>query len=169
VDQREAGIGATPWWRGARGEWYVVVQVILFGLIGLAPLARWGTPGWPEPWGVVARAAGLALGAAGGLLVLAGAAGLGRHLSALPHPKDDAELIEGGAYRLARHPIYGGILLGATGWGLLTHSGWALAFTALLFGWFELKTRREEAQLAKKFAGYAEYRRRTKKFIPYLY
>jgi len=147
----------------------VVVQFILFGLIALAPLAQWGQPGWPVPWGWAARIAGLALGAAGGLLALAGLLGLGRNLSALPHPKDDAELVERGAYRLVRHPIYGGLLLGASGWGLLTNSGWALVFAAALFGWFELKSRREEARLRAKFAGYAAYQQRTKKFFPYLY
>jgi len=159
----------SPWWKGKRGEWYVVGQFVLFGLIALAPLANWGGPGWPAPWGWAARIAGVLLGAAGGVLGLIGLLGLGRNLSVLPHPLDDAQLVEHGAYRLVRHPIYGGLLLGAFGWGLLMNSGWALLFSAALLGWFELKTRREEARLAEKFAGYADYRRRTKKFFPWIY
>jgi protein-S-isoprenylcysteine O-methyltransferase Ste14 len=158
-----------PWWKGTRGEWYVVVQIVLFGLIALAPLAGLGKPGWLPPWGLAARIVGLALGIAGGALALAGLVGLGRNLSALPHPKDDAELVEHGAYRLVRHPIYGGLLLGAFGWGLLANSALTLAFAAALLVLFELKTRREEAQMARKFAGYADYQRRARKFIPFIY
>jgi protein-S-isoprenylcysteine O-methyltransferase Ste14 len=159
----------SPWWKGERGEWFVVGQFILFGVIAAAPLAGWGRPGWPAPWGWAARIAGLVLGAAGGALALAGLLGLGRNLSALPHPLEDANLVEHGAYRFARHPIYGGLLLGAFGWGLVTHSGLALLFAGALFGWFELKSQREEARLLEKFAGYADYRRRTKKFFPWIY
>jgi protein-S-isoprenylcysteine O-methyltransferase Ste14 len=162
-------MSTTPWWHGKRGEWYVIVQMLLFGLIALAPLAGLGGPGWPAPWGLIARVLGFVLGAAGGLLALAGLLGLGRNLSALPHPKDDAEMVERGPYRLVRHPIYGGLLLGAFGWGLLTNSLLTLVFAAALLVLFELKSRREEAQLARKFAGYVEYQRRVRKFIPFLY
>ena len=77
--------------------------------------------------------------------------------------------METGAYRLARHPIYGGIILGSVGWGLLTASPLALGLAAVLFGFFDLKSRREEAWLAERFGGYAAYRTRTKRFIPWLY
>jgi protein-S-isoprenylcysteine O-methyltransferase Ste14 len=158
-----------PWWKGTRGEWFVIVQMVLFGLIALAPLAQWGAPGWLAPWGLAARGVGLALGLAGGLLALAGLLGLGRNLSALPHPKDDAEMVEHGPYRLVRHPIYGGLLLGAFGWGLLANSGLTLALAAALLVLFELKTRREEAQLVNKFPAYAGYQRRARKFFPFIY
>ncbi|MCC6190438.1 MAG: isoprenylcysteine carboxylmethyltransferase family protein [Anaerolineales bacterium] len=156
-----------PWWKNGRGEWFVVAQMVLFGLIALAPLA--GAPGWPAPWGPAARFAGLSFGLAGGLLALAGIIALGRNLSALPYPKDDAELVERGPYRFVRHPIYGGLLLGAFGWGLLTNSFLTLALAAALLVLFELKTRREEAQLARRFPDYAGYRRRVRKFFPFLY
>jgi protein-S-isoprenylcysteine O-methyltransferase Ste14 len=158
-----------PWWKGKRGEWYVVAQVVLFGLIALGPVAGLGRPGWPAPLGLAARIIGLTLGMAGGALALAGLAGLGRNLSALPHPKDDAEFVERGPYRWVRHPIYGGLLLSAFGWGLLANSGLTLGFAAALLALFELKSRREEAHLARKFAGYADYQRRVRKFFPFIY
>jgi protein-S-isoprenylcysteine O-methyltransferase Ste14 len=158
-----------PWWKGARGEWYVVAQFILIGLILAASV--WLTPdrSWPAPWHGLATGAGLLLGAAGLALSLAGLAALGRNLTALPHPKDDAELVEAGAYRLVRHPIYSGLVLGALGWSLLLHSPPALLLSLGLLVLFDLKSRREERFLARRFPGYASYQRRVKKLIPFVY
>jgi protein-S-isoprenylcysteine O-methyltransferase Ste14 len=154
---------------GRRGEGYVVVQFILLGLIALAPLVQLGGV-WPEPLGLAARVVGGLLIVAGGALALAGLLHLGvDNLSALPHPKAEAQLIEGGIYGVVRHPIYGGLVAGAAGWGLLTHSLLALALAAALWAWFELKTRFEEAGLRAKFAAYPAYARRVRKFWPYVY
>jgi protein-S-isoprenylcysteine O-methyltransferase Ste14 len=157
-----------PWWKGTRGEWYLIAQLVLFALIGLAPLAP-GQPGWPSPWSLVARGLGLALGLAGFALAAAGLAGLGRNLSPLPHPKDDAVLVEGGVYGLVRHPIYAGLIIGALGWALLTNSLLALALAVALLAFFDIKSRREERALLARFPKYAEYRRRVRKFFPYVY
>lgn len=78
-------------------------------------------------------------------------------------------MIEGGIYGIVRRPIYGGLVAGAAGWGLLTHSLVALALAAALWAWFELKTRFEETGLRAKFTGYAAYARRVRKFWPYIY
>ena len=51
----------------------------------------------------------------------------GENLTPFPEPLPGARLVESGAYRLVRHPIYGGLILGALGWGLLTASPLALA------------------------------------------
>ena len=48
----------------ARGEWYFIAQLVLFGLILLAPLAP-GQPAWPSPLSLAARGLGLLLGLAG--------------------------------------------------------------------------------------------------------
>jgi protein-S-isoprenylcysteine O-methyltransferase Ste14 len=157
-----------PWWKGARGEWYVVAQFALFGLIALAPLVP-GQPAWPAPWSLEARVAGLLLGLAGLMLAMAGLFGLGANLSVLPRPKDDASLVQGGAYGLVRHPIYAGLIQGACGWGLLSNSWLALAGALALVLLFDLKARREEAWLAARFPGYRDYQRRVRKFLPFIY
>ena len=161
-------MSSTPWWRGARGEWYFVVQLVLFALILLAPLAP-GQLAWPAAVSLPLRAAGLVIAAVGGGLGLAGLLGLGRNLSVLPHPKDDAELVQGGVYGLVRHPIYAGLIIGALGWALLTNSLAALALAVVLFVFFDIKSRREERQLRARFADYAAYQRRVRKFFPFLY
>ncbi len=154
---------------GQRGEWYVVAQFILFGLIFISPFAFSGAGRWPSPWSTLALVAGLLLGLAGGLLALAGVLNLGSNLTAVPYPKEDAVMVEKGAYRLVRHPIYAGILLGALGWGLLTNSLPTLFLVVALFLLFDVKARQEEAWLREKYTNYADYQRRVKKLIPFVY
>ena len=54
---------------------------------------------------------GLATIVAGLSLSLAGSRALGSALTPFPRPRDDAAFREDGVYALARHPIYGGVLL----------------------------------------------------------
>lgn len=158
-----------PWWTGARGEWYVVAQVGFFLLVALGPRELAGLPRWGTPWSWASLALGLALGIAGGALALVGLLHLGRNLTALPHPKDDASLVEDGAYGLVRHPIYSGLVLAAFGWGCLQNSALTLGYALILLIFFDIKSRREERWLAAKFPGYPAYQQRVRKLIPWLY
>ncbi|MFZ1400380.1 MAG: methyltransferase [Candidatus Promineifilaceae bacterium] len=158
-----------PWWKGPNGEWYVVIQFLLFGLVAFAPASLPGQAGWSGAWRTVSVVAGLALGGVGGVLVLAGLLNLGRNLTAVPRPKDDAQMVAHGAYRMVRHPIYSGIILGALGLGLL-RGGWlALVYGLILFLFFDIKSRREELWLREKYGDYADYQQRVRKLIPFVY
>jgi protein-S-isoprenylcysteine O-methyltransferase Ste14 len=109
---------------------------------------------------------GAALLAAGGALAAGGLVALGRSLTPFPEPREGAELVEHGAYGLVRHPIYGGMLLAATGWSL-RRSPRALVPTALLGALWTAKARREEELLAARFPAYADYASRTRRgFVP---
>ena len=68
-----------------------------------------------------------------------------------------------------RHPIYSGLSLAAFGWSLIWNSIAALVATLLLLAFFDIKARREERWLEEKFTGYAAYRSRVKKLIPFVY
>ena len=151
---------------GPRGEGWVVIQVVLYVLVLAAGSVRVPVDGAPA----------VLLGVAGGVLIVAGlslaARGLRdlRHsMTALPHPRDGAELVETGAYRLVRHPIYGGTVLAAAGWGLVTASPLALLGAVALLFFFRLKSEREEAWLRQRYPGYGEYAGRTRRMIPWLY
>jgi len=163
------GSQRAPWWRGARGEWYVVVQAFLFALIALGPRSLPGSPPWSEPAATFATWAGVALMLLGGPLAVAGLLSLGPSLTALPYPTDDARLVETGPYAIVRHPIYSGLVLGAVGWGLFLHSWLVLGYAVALFALFDLKSRREERWLCERFPAYAQYQTRVKKLIPWLY
>ncbi len=158
-----------PWWKNTRGEWFVVFQTFLFALIAFGPGWIDARPDLPDGWRAAALVAGLALDAIGLLLALAGLWWLGDNLSALPHPKDDATLVESGPYRVVRHPIYSGLIVGAFGWALMNTSLLTLVYAAILLAFFDVKSRREERWLARKFPDYAAYQARVAKLIPLIY
>jgi protein-S-isoprenylcysteine O-methyltransferase Ste14 len=157
------------WWKNSRGEWFVVLQTILFALIALGPESIDVRPGLPSGVRETALAVGGVLAGAGLLLALAGLWWLGDNLSVFPHPKDDATLVQSGAYGIVRHPIYSGLITGAFGWALLNTSVVTLMYAGVLLVFFDIKSRREERWLARKFPEYAAYQRRVHKLIPFVY
>ena len=158
-----------PWWKGSRGEWYVVAQLVLMALVFFGPRRWGGWPPWPFPWPVASRAAGVALAAAGLALFLAGIVSLGRGLTPFPHPGERAALVAWGPFALVRHPIYGGGIVLALGWALLVRGWCTLLYVAVLAVFLDLKSRREERWLVERFPEYADYRRRVRRLIPFVY
>lgn len=148
---------------GARGEGWFLIQLLLFALIVAA--GRIGV--WPAPAWV--RASGALLLAAGGVFGTFGVLALGRNLSPFPKPIAGGRLVTSGVYRIVRHPIYTGLILGTLGWSLLVGSLVGLGLAVVLFVFFDLKSRREEAWLATSYPEYPAYRSRTKKLIPWVY
>jgi protein-S-isoprenylcysteine O-methyltransferase Ste14 len=154
---------------GPRGEGWVIAQLVLLAIIGWAGLGSVADAGVPGPWGPLSLLVGLLAIAAGSLLAARGSWDLRSSFSPFPRPVDGAPLIETGAYRLVRHPIYSGLILGAVGWALVTSSLVALVSAGLLFVLFAAKGRREEAWLAEIHPDYAAYQRRTRRLIPGIY
>jgi len=114
--------------------------------------------------------------AMGGLLMFAGAglmvaafANLGKGLTPLPYPKDSGQLIQTGVYGLVRHPIYCGGFALALGWALLVRGPLTVVYAVLLLLFLDVKSRREERWLSAKFSSYADYRKRVRKLIPFVY
>lgn len=141
----------------------MLAQVVLMALVVAAEILG---PGWPESVAGVLFVAGVALLALGIGLFLAGILALGRSLTPLPKPKEETSLNEGGAYSFVRHPMYGGVILAIAGCSLL-RTPVGLAMTAVAVVFLELKSRREEAWLVARHAGYEAYRQRVRwKFFP---
>lgn len=150
---------------GPRGEGWVAIQGLLLAIVAATGFLG---PSWAGGIRVATSVVGAVLIASGLVLAVRGMRDLRDALTPLPYPRADAELVETGVYALVRHPIYGGLVLGACGWGLFMASPAALAAAALLLGFFELKSRREEAWLERRFSGYAAYRARTRRLIPWI-
>jgi len=159
----------TSWWKGARGEWYVVAQVVLLALVVFGPRTGSGWPTWTSPYTQLGSIGGGALLLLGGLLVVTGIFRLGANLTAVPYPKEQATLIETGPYQLVRHPMYGGAILMALGWGFWVHGWLTISYALILLVFFDIKARREEQWLKAKFSGYAAYQKHVRKLIPFIY
>ena len=157
------------WWRGQRGEWYVVIQFVLFALIAVGPTEWRGWPAWAFPDGWLVSAAGIVLIAGGAALAIAGVLKHGPAVSALPYPREGGTLLHTGPYRFVRHPIYSGAVFIAFGWAIWRHGWLTLVYAALLFLLFDAKARREERWLVEKFPSYTGYQRRVRKLVPFLY
>lgn len=161
---------STQWWRGERGEYWVLGQSILFiGFILLPIYPAIDVDHLPSLWRYVGWGGTGCLGLIAGLLLLLGVMDLGANLTPLPHPKDESTLITIGVYGLVRHPIYSGVILLALAYSCWQ---WSVSHTigaVILLIFFDIKARQEEAWLKTKFAEYESYRSKVKKLIPWVY
>jgi len=157
------------WWTGKRGEWYVVVQVLLMALVFFGPRTMPSFSPWPKPSAALWSLAGGTLLVAGGAFLLAAVFRLRRHLTPLPYPTGGATLIQTGPYALVRHPMYAGGLVLALGWALAVRGWLTLLYIAVFLVFVCVKSRREERWLLERFPGYADYQRRVRRLIPFVY
>jgi protein-S-isoprenylcysteine O-methyltransferase Ste14 len=150
-----------------RGAWYVVVQGILIGLILFGPQGSRLVSS--EPITSILQSCGIAIGLLATVIMVIAVINLGKNLTPLPCPKDNAILIQNGLYQFVRHPIYFGVLLAALAWLLIFSGLYVLAYAIALFFLFDIKARREEVWLVERFPDYRDYQRRVKKLIPAIY
>lgn len=148
----------------ARGGAWVLGQSFLMPLVlALGPL----TPG-PEA-GVRLRTLAWLCFATGAGFGVAGAWVLGRNRTIFPKPNDGSQLICHGVYRLVRHPLYTSLTLLALGWAAWWASWPTLAAGLIQALFLDFKARREETWLRDHFPGYADYARRVRRFVPWVY
>ncbi|QWD93966.1 isoprenylcysteine carboxylmethyltransferase family protein [Polynucleobacter sp. MG-Unter2-18] len=150
-----------------RGAWYVVIQGILIGLILFGPQGSLLISS--EPLASILQSCGIAIGLLATLIMVIAVINLGKNLTPLPCPKNNAILIQNGLYQLVRHPIYFGVLLAALAWLLIFPGIYILIYAIGLFFLFDVKARREEVWLVERFPDYRDYQRRVKKLIPAIY
>jgi protein-S-isoprenylcysteine O-methyltransferase Ste14 len=147
----------------------VVAQFVLFAIIAVAGLRRLVEHGSLTPWGPAVSVVGIVAIVAGCGVAARGMWDLRSALTPFPAPIAGAPIVESGAYRLIRHPIYSGLVLAAIGWGLVAGSTVTIATAGLLFLLFAGKSGREEAWLLAAHPEYGAYQRRTKRLIPWIY
>jgi protein-S-isoprenylcysteine O-methyltransferase Ste14 len=116
------------------------------------------------------RWAGVALALSGSAIRVAGLWSLGKQFSGYVTLQQDHQLVQGGIYRLVRHPMYLGAVIATTGLGLVFRSWlvfailiWNLVFVLLRIG-------QEERLLGERFgAEFESWRRHTWRLFPYVY
>ncbi len=163
------GFSWEGWRTGHRGEYLTLLQgLLLIGFVLLPVYPRVALTLSPPLlvllWGVVGAIAGIAI-----VLILKGLIDLGQSLTPLPYPREDGHLVQTGVYSWVRHPLYGGLCLGAIAWTLVNLSLSHAVFSVILFIFFNIKANREEAWLSEKYPDYPEYQQRVKKLIPGIY
>jgi protein-S-isoprenylcysteine O-methyltransferase Ste14 len=95
---------------------------------------------------------------------------LGSSYSRTLRAEEAQRVVDGGPYRLIRHPGYLGSLLTWTGFGLTSGSLPVVVTVSGLMGRaYRHRIAAEEDLLRRDLAGYVEYSRRTKKLIPFLW
>jgi protein-S-isoprenylcysteine O-methyltransferase Ste14 len=166
---KEWGFSAN-WWRGERGEYWVLGQMLLFIGFILLPvypvvsLDRLSPLGKYTSWGLTGLFSLIAA-----LLLIWGGIELGANLTPLPHPKDDGKLVTTGVYGVVRHPIYSGVIFLAIAYSCWRWSLTHAIGTVILLLFFDIKARKEESWLKNKFSDYNSYQSKVKKLIPWLY
>jgi protein-S-isoprenylcysteine O-methyltransferase Ste14 len=94
---------------------------------------------------------------------------LGRNWSGVVTLKEGHELMERGPYRIVRHPIYTGIITMFFATALAQGHLFGFVGALLMFASFWIKLGDEEKLMLQQFPEqYADYRRRTKRIIPFV-
>ncbi|PLX07296.1 MAG: hypothetical protein C0598_13265 [Marinilabiliales bacterium] len=86
-----------------------------------------------------------------------------------PLIKTGGVLITSGPYRIIRHPMYTAQIVAIIPLVAESFSYYRLAVLFILTTVLIIKIEFEEKQLLKHFEGYKEYKKTTKKLIPYIY
>ena len=143
------------------GHLLVALQFGLLGALAILALPRLDQAAAPA----LAVALALLSAVVGAAAVAANRPG---NFNVHPEPRAGGRLVEHGVYRWVRHPMYLSVLLAAAAAVAVAPgpaSGAAAAALAAVLG---LKSSLEERWMAERHPGYAAYRRRTRRFVPWL-
>lgn len=155
-------VGTLRWWAKL-----LFVAALLLGTAGpVAALAGMNSAA------VVDRTAiwisGLVLAVAGVVAVLAAQAGMGTSWRVGVDPGERTDLVTGGAFAVARNPIFTAMIVTSLGLALMVPNPVSLAATVVLVVSIQLQVRAvEEPYLARVHgAAYAAYASRVGRFLP---
>ena len=138
------------------------------GLIGTI----WNLTQYPENlrWLLGWNIAGLSLFIVGLSIAIVAAWTLKRFYASTLVTREDHQLVTHGVYRLARHPLYLGVLIAIMGVPVYAPSLYGFLILSLLIPIFLLRIKMEEDMLIEHFGDeYQAYQKVTKKLIPFLY
>ena len=149
--------------------WFLQFQ--LMPLLNFIIVPMFDYFGWCTlPGSSALRLAGVAVTAAGFVLMNASVLSLGKLFTVNLTIQDGHRLVQSGVYSRIRHPRYIGILLMSLGLAFVFANTIGLAFTLVNLTNLMLRIGREEKMLANEFGTeWDEYRSRTHRLIPFIY
>jgi protein-S-isoprenylcysteine O-methyltransferase Ste14 len=105
------------------------------------------------------------------IVVVMARVNLGKQATGILVVREDHELITTGLYKLLRHPMYSGTLLGVIGFAFVTQSIFISLITFAIYFWiFNERLKYEEKLLEETFGDkYRKYRESSYRLIPFLY
>jgi protein-S-isoprenylcysteine O-methyltransferase Ste14 len=175
--QKGQAVSLLPERKGGKRPLWIQVAILILGLLLCVPLFYYGwvplinlSPATRQ----LASVLGLLIYVLGMSFLLWARRTLGKNwgistsLQAKLH--NDHELIQDGPYALVRHPIYFGAWVFMLGL-LLLYPVWVILILAVsMVASFSMRAQREETVLEERFGNaWLEYRKRTKRFIPFIY
>jgi protein-S-isoprenylcysteine O-methyltransferase Ste14 len=168
IKEHARGKGGTAIDRCTRSFNFIALGGAILLAAGLAwiPFFRFAPEGVPAIFwtGVAVLALGLALR-------YWSVAVLGRYFRTTIEVEKGQKVVRRGPYRLVRHPSYSGLILFCLGYGLAVQSWLSLAVTAVLPAVSLVhRIKIEEEALSRELGeDYAEYRKSTKRLIPWIW
>lgn len=145
----------------ALGTWLVALQMAIIAGLGLAALVAIDPANVPVAAWLLA-AAGAAIG------LSAVAANRPGNFNIRPDPRPGGRLIVHGPYRWIRHPMYTAVIALGAACAAAVGTVWGWAGAGALVVVLGEKAGVEERALLVMHPGYADYRARTKRFLPWL-
>ncbi|QRR01612.1 methyltransferase family protein [Dyadobacter sandarakinus] len=141
---------------------FVGIQLALFGLYVFLPAVRIF-----KIWSGV-KLVGLAVALTGMIMIVTSMFQIRRSLTPFPSPVKRGKLVTTGIYKYIRHPIYSGIFLLTSGYGLQATDSLRVIISLALLLLFYFKSRYEEKMLVAFYDDYRQYRSHTYRFFPFL-
>jgi len=146
--------------------WLVIAVSVMAGVF-----VAQNFPAAALPYGRMFASAGLVLFVAGLVLRWWAIITLGRFFTVDVAIEKDHELVERGPFRILRHPSYSGVLLAFVGLALSLRNWAALLVILIPIGAAFIHRMNVEEDALSQALGlrYAEYMKRTKRLVPFIY
>jgi protein-S-isoprenylcysteine O-methyltransferase Ste14 len=114
---------------------------------------------------------GLIFEICGGLILFYSRKSIGKYGTSSVAIEDNHKLLTKGMYKYSRNPIYLGIILLLTGYGISLSSIISTIFLFIFLVVILLSRMKQEEQILEESFGkeYLEYKKKTKRFIPFIY
>lgn len=122
----------------------------------------------PDP-SAVREIIGTVIGLGGLLIGFLSFQALGRNFRVFAAPRRSGNLITSGVYAKVRHPMYTAVIMAVGGYALFFGSWVSLPLWLGVAIFYVIKSIKEERLLENKYPEYAEYRRHTWRFVPFIW